>query len=101
MRIDYFCSMKRYISILLLINTLFVFGQSKKEQITELQSQLKQSQLEESSSKVELSGLYQIVSQLKTEISSLEDGILILKKSNAKSEGEKELYASKLTKSEE
>ena len=101
MRIDYFCSMKRYISILLLINTLFVFGQSKKEQITELQSQLKQSQLEESSSKVELSGLYQIVSQLKTEISSLEDGILILKKSNAKSEGEKELYASKLTKSED
>ena len=93
--------MKRYISILLLINTLFVFGQSKKEQITELQSQLKQSQLEESSSKVELSGLYQIVSQLKTEISSLEDGILILKKSNAKSEGEKELYASKLTKSED
>ena len=85
----------------MLINTLFVFGQSKKEQITELQSQLKQSQLEESSSKVELSGLYQIVSQLKTEISSLEDGILILKKSNAKSEGEKELYASKLTKSEE
>lgn len=93
--------MKRYISILLLINTLFVFGQSKKEQITKLQSQLKQSQLEESSSKVKLSGLYQIVSQLKTEISSLEDGILILKKSNAKSEEEKELYASKLTKSEE
>ena len=91
--------MKVIISIILLFNTLIVFGQSKKQQIEELQTQLKQSQLKERSLEDEIKQLNDTLSKYANDKYLLENGILYLENLNSENEKKKNTYAEQLNKS--
>ena len=91
--------MKVIISIILLLNTLIVFGQSKKQQIEELQTQLKQSQLKERSLEEEIKQLNDTLSKYANDKYLLENGILYLENLNSENEKKKNTYAERLNKS--
>ena len=93
--------MKVIISIILLLNTLIVFGQSKKQQIEELQTQLKQSQLKERSLEEEIKQLNDTLSKYANDKYLLENGILYLENLNSENEKKKNTYAERLNKIQE
>ena len=93
--------MKVIISIILLFNTLIVFGQSKKQQIEELQTQLKQSQLKERSLEEEIKQLNDTLSKYANDKYLLENGILYLENLNSENEKKKNTYAERLNKIQE
>ncbi|MDA8930067.1 hypothetical protein N9J07_01650 [Bacteroidia bacterium] len=93
--------MKFALSILLTFITLFALGQSKKQQIEELQTKLNQSQLKERSLEEEIKQLNDTLSKYANDKYLLENGILYLENLNSENEKKKNTYAERLNKIQE
>ena len=93
--------MKVALSILLTFITLFALGQSKKQQIEELQTKLNQSQLKERSLEEDIKQLNDTLLKYENDKNLLENGILYLENLNSETEKKKNTYAERLNESKE
>ena len=93
--------MKFALSILLTFIALIALGQSKKQQIEELQTKLNRSQLNERSLEEDIKQLNDTLLKFENDKNLLENGISYLENLNSENEKKKNAYAAQLNKIQE
>jgi len=93
--------MKFALSILLTFIALIALGQSKKQQIEELQTKLNRSQLNERSLEEDIKQLNDTLLKFENDKNLLENGISYLENLNSENEKKKNTYAAQLNKIQE